>query len=128
MPCRYDGPEGPSEAEEYLSKVICLLDELEGGLAPTQRADRAWYGHHHKVKSAMPIRDQVVKSLCDRLKQTDVTKYSPEMQIWWRDHQIADQKREKEEAQKALEQKEIEVALSKLTPREQALLGVKPRQ
>lgn len=31
-----------------------------------------------------------VSNLCHRLSSTDVTKYSLEMQIWWRNHQQAD--------------------------------------
>jgi hypothetical protein len=28
--------------------------------------------------------------LCARLRQVDVTQYSLEMQLWWRDHQQVD--------------------------------------
>lgn len=38
--------------------------------------------------------DEKTAELCSKLKEIeDVSKYSLELQMWWRDHQIADQKR-----------------------------------
>lgn len=37
--------------------------------------------------------DKLTSELCSKLKTTDVTKYSLELQMWWRDHQEADRNR-----------------------------------
>lgn len=57
-------------------------------------------------------------------KETDVTKHSLEMQVWWRDHQEADRQRVAREVSDSKTQTERNAALSKLTPYERRLLGL----
>ena len=44
--------------------------------------------------------------------------------MWWRDHQEADARKEREAKAAAAAESERAAALSKLTPRERRLLGV----
>lgn len=50
-------------------------------------------GYHPNVYNKPVNGDKLVAELCAALMITDVTKYSLEMQIWWRDHQAADRER-----------------------------------
>ena len=54
----------------------------------------------------------------------DVTKYSLEMQMWWRNHQEADARHKREERNKVKERKTIKKALNKLTKDEIQLLKI----
>ena len=83
--------------EIRLSRAQCLLDELDG-----KKWDRhSWDGYHDKVYNLgkellETAANSVVATLCARLQKVDVTKYSLEMQIWWRDHRKADVERMKQ--------------------------------
>jgi hypothetical protein len=113
----------PNTREVQLSQVACLLDELDGKSFST----RHWDGYHPKVYSKFPteeLADQMVEQLCSRLQTLDVTKYSLEMQTWWRDHQKADKERLEKELEEATLQQHREAALAKLTPYEKGLLGL----
>jgi hypothetical protein len=77
--------------ESELSQVAYLLDELAG-----KKWDRSWWdGYHPRVyfKADRTNCDQLVRELCAALQSRDVTQYSLEMQIWWRNHQAADKAR-----------------------------------
>jgi len=91
MPCNSDHM-NPHTIEIEMSRVACLIDELDG--KPFDR--NAWRGYHPTVYGK-PVdkkrRDNMVAALCERLQGKDVTKQSLEMQIWWRDHQEADKAR-----------------------------------
>ncbi len=122
MPCNSDYME-PHARERDLSRVACLMDELNG---------RAWsphewqgfhprvYGHAITTKEA----DAMVADLCARLQSVHVPGYSLEMQIWWRDHQRADAQRLERELAAAKDADERAAALAKLTPHERKLLGL----
>lgn len=114
----------PTYLEIELSKVCSLLDELK-----TKKLDkRNWEGYHPKVYSkhlSLKCGNDLVSLLCKSLQKVDVTQYSLEMQIWWRDHRIADKKRIEKEQNDIKEKKEKEKALSKLTDYEKELLGLK---
>ena len=90
MPCRCDYME-PTKRELEASRVACLLSELDG--KPWSKDE--WRGYHPDVycRYSADLADNLVSTLCHKLKNLDVSQYSLEMQIWWRDHQIADQKR-----------------------------------
>lgn len=94
MPCDSSYME-PNDFEINLSRVYQLLDELDGIQLPKN------YGTGNDKRVYMrnlpnEILDVKTRELCTRLKhEPDVTKYSLEMQIWWRDHQKADLEREK---------------------------------
>lgn len=66
----------------------------------------------------------MVSKLCSKLQKADVSAYSLEMQIWWRDHQKADKKRLQAELDEAKSQAERKKALAKLTTYEKQLLGL----
>lgn len=121
MPCNSDYLRA-SGYEHELSRVACLLDELAG-----KKWERSWWdGYHPRVynKDCRVIGDQMVRELCDALQDRDATKYSLEMQIWWRDHQAADNARVERDMAKAKTDVEREAAVAKLTPAERLLLGV----
>jgi hypothetical protein len=108
--------------ERELSKVACLLDEIAG-----KKWERShWDGYHPSVycKSRSEIGDIMVKRLCDALQSVDVSQYSLEMQMWWRDHQAADKARVKLEIEASKTESERMDALEKLTPHERKLLGL----
>lgn len=121
MPCNSDHM-NPTSYELELSRVACLLDELAG----LPQVASNWLGYHHKVynKSTKELGDRMVSELCDALQTRDVTQYSLEMQVWWRDHQAADKARLAEEMRKHATAIEIEAALAKLNSYERKLLGI----
>ncbi len=90
MPCNSDYM-AANGYERELSRVACLLDELAG--KTWERSH--WNGYHPRVynKADRSMGDQMVRELCSALQERDVTQYSLEMQIWWRDHQAADKAR-----------------------------------
>lgn len=120
MPCNSDYM-NPTTKERDLSRVQCLLDELNG----IKFTRGSWDGYHPKVYCKSVNADNLVADLCSRLhKCPDVTKYSLEMQMWWRDHQEADFKRKQAEAKKQQAQKIKQKALAKLSPSERKALGL----
>lgn len=119
MPCRSDYMD-PTTKERNLSRVACLIDELAG----RKWTKSEWDGYHPRVYNERANADALVKELCSKLQEVDVTKYSLEMQMWWRDHMEADKKRVEQELQSAKDEKERKAALEKLTPHERRLLGL----
>ena len=98
MPCNSDYLDA-SPSERWLSAVYQLLDELDG-----KPFDPAEFGNGYDTRVYNKIHSQeekhaLVSLLCARLRQVDVTKYSLEMQMWWRNHQRADQKRADQSSQ-----------------------------
>ena len=120
MPCNSDYMEA-NKLELNISRVQCLLDELDG--KPWNQHD--WNGYHPKVYNKVngSLANKLVRQLCSKLKTTDVTQYSLEMQMWWRDHQEADAAREQQEQDKKIEAEKRVAALAKLTDEEKELLG-----
>jgi len=110
MPCKSDGPYYDSVALAVIL-IYRHLDELAG--KPPQ--DRHW-GFLSVTRSEL---DRLTAHLCGKLKSVDVTSYSLELQIWWRDHQKADRDREEN---RVLELRNA--ALGKLTDEECRLLGL----
>ena len=105
-----------------MSKVACLMDELDG----KKKINRDhWRGYHPRVYNEDVDADTMTAELCARLQAVDVTDYSLEMQIWWRDHKAADKKRAKAAVAKAKTDKQRAAAIKKLTPHERKLLGLK---
>lgn len=121
MPCNSDYME-PVSYEIELSRVACLLDELDGKKTINKSH---WEGYHPKVYNNQRLDgDKLVALLCKRLQNINVSKQSLEMQIWWRDHQLADKKRLEKELKAKKNQADKEKALKKLTPYERKLLGL----
>lgn len=123
MPCNSDYMQATS-FEVNLSTVYGLLDELKTGKLPKNFGN----GYDKRVYNKglkQEFLDKKTKELCTKLQNTDVTKYSLEMQMWWRDHQKADKERVEKYLQAKKDVKAKEKALSKLTPYEKKLLGLK---
>lgn len=120
MPCDCSYMEA-SGLEVQLSRVACLLDELNG-----KKWKKSWWNGYHPDVYCKDTRngDGLVTKLCSALQKVDVSKYSLEMQVWWRDHQEADRKRVKAELAAKKKQVDKTLALSKLTPYERRLLGI----
>ena len=121
MGCRNDDQKATNQ-ELLLSRVACLLDELDGKSINPHH----WRGYHPRVYNCVhgTLGDELVSQLCSRLQTLDVKKYSLEMQIWWRDHQAADKARCENELRIARTNKEREAILAKLSPHERKVLGL----
>ena len=111
MPCNCDHME-PTFRERESAKIRALLFEVgirqdSGGI----------YGNTDALN-----RD--ASELCEFCAgSSDISHFSLELQIWWRDHQKADKERlEREQEKNKTEQEQLE-ALSKLTDYEKGLLG-----
>jgi hypothetical protein len=104
-----------------MSKVACLLDELDGKkrINPDH-----WRGYHPRVYNRRPDADAMTAELCSRLQSVDVSACSLEMQMWWRDHKEADKAKAKATMAKAKTTAQRQAALAKLTPHERKLLGL----
>jgi hypothetical protein len=91
----------PTGGEIALSKVRAFLDEIETGRLITKHLS----GYHPDVYNKGTSRsalDGATAKLCALLSdEDDVTKYSLELQMWWRDHQAADERRKLEEKKEA---------------------------
>lgn len=117
--CSYMNADGK---EIRLSQVACLLDELDG--KPMNRDH--WRGYHPAVYGLHSLDgDKLVAALCERLQFVSVKDHSPEMQIWWRDHQAADKARIERELAMEKEADARIAAVAKLTPYERQLLGIR---
>lgn len=125
MPCNSDYMNA-NRLEIELSRVLLLIKELETG-KPVDIHSSEWGGYLSGVYNGGDLRkraDAAVADLCSRLQKVDVSKFSLEMQMWWRDHQAADKKREAEEKKKAEQDALRAAARSKLTPEERAALNL----
>lgn len=122
MPCNCDHLSA-NALEQEVSRVACLLDELDG-----KKWNRNWWnGYHPRVygKVDREMGDQMTRQLCDALQARDVTQCSLEMQLWWRDHKEADKARCERDLAEAKTKTGRDAALAKLTQHERLLLGLK---
>lgn len=119
MPCNSDYLEA-NNLEIEASKIVALLDELEGKPIP----DDYGSGYDDRVYNQAIDLDKLTAKLCKRLQKVDVSEYSLEMQIWWRDHQKADKARLEQEQKRLTTDKQKAAALKKLTKYERKLLGL----
>ncbi len=118
MPCQCDIQEDHRSVE--YQKVLALLKELKTGKLNLTKFNSGGYTDYDD-----DVLDKSTKELCGKLsKVKDIRKYTPEMQIWWREHQAADLRRKRREAEKQAEQKLKQQALAKLTTQERKALGV----
>lgn len=125
MPCNCDHLEA-NQLEIELSRVLMLTEELNTGV-PVDSHSSDWNGYKKGVYNGGDLKkraDEATANLCSRLQKTDVSKYSPEMQIWWRDHQAADRAREAKEKQYGERNALRASGLSKLTSEERRALGL----
>jgi len=122
MPCNSDYMNA-TQHEINLSVVYGLLDELKIGSLPENFGTGYDKRVYNKGLSKKHL-DEKTKELCSKLQKIDVTKYSLEMQMWWRDNKKADAKRLQKKLNERKTAKEKEKALAKLTPYERQLLGL----
>lgn len=94
MPCDSSHMEA-NGLEVELSRLLMLLEEFRTG-RPVNRKSDGWDGYHKQAygygqADLRKRADAATAELCGKLTACeDVTRYSLEMQIWWRDHQKAD--------------------------------------
>ena len=126
MPCNSDYME-PVHREREFSRVLCLLEEIDTG-KPVDTNSNSWKGFHPRAYNqsfGKDVLDGSVAFLCDILSRTrDVSKYSLEMQTWWRDHKAADAARLAQERADATRESIRRKALAKLTEEEREVLGL----
>lgn len=115
MPCVSECLE-PSDREKESVRVRTFLRLMGFWAAPAPSI----YGDVDNL-------DRDTAKLCDWCKTApDMSKQSLELQIWWRDHQLADAKREQAELKRTALKKLAEQARSKLTKSElDALLSTR---
>jgi len=112
-----------SQIERELSKVYQLLDELDGVPLNIKRYGDGYDSRAYN-RASRGVLDKKTRELCERLQSgdIDVTRYSLELQMWWRDHQIADAEKAEEKKRKVTEERKKKLALAKLTKAERELL------
>lgn len=126
MPCNSDHME-PHSHEVIASQCLTLIDELNG-----KKFNKDHYEGYHPDAYNVGITkegcDSLTAQVCEKLteieKRQDISKYSLELQIWWRDHKAADKKREKQEKKNANKESLKKKALAKLTKAERKALGL----
>lgn len=125
MPCFTDPPSAHEEAEKALNE---LLDEIG------DKGKRTSRGNIYGAMRSLDIQE-MTRILCAWCKKNDVKRKSLEFQIWWRDHQIEDEKHakavEREKERRAANAKEEQrrwrlrdSARAKLTKEERRVLGL----
>jgi len=92
MPCDSSYMEA-TNLEIEISKVCTILDYLKGD----EFNRRHWEGYHPKVYCQGLTRkdaDKKVRKLCKKLTRLEeeglLRVYELEVQMWWRDHKLAD--------------------------------------
>ena len=118
MACRSDYSQEQKHFDDECTRVINFLNELETGYLDPNFMKKKEYGLNQAVL------DYKTEQLCTRLQSVDVSKYSLDLQIWWRDHLRADVKRIQDELDLIKTTKEKSIALAKLTPHEREILGI----
>jgi len=116
MPCDSSHLEADGREVES-SKVREFLREVTG--KPFNHRRRAEY--YGNVKTL----DADTAELCGICQTVDVSRFSLELQLWWRDHQEADAKKAADVKRQAEEAEARDRALRKLSDAERALLGVR---
>jgi hypothetical protein len=111
MPCNCDHME-PSLHEKESKNLMSLMAGV--GM---YKHDVPYYGKVEAIHEHTAL-------LCKFCENNDVSSYSLELQIWWRDHLEADKIKVQTKLDKAKTDKEKELALEKLTLNERKLLGL----
>jgi hypothetical protein len=126
MPCNSDHLRSTG-LEVECSRILILLDELDGKGPPKPKSG-GWDGYDKRVYNERLDRgfaDELTAELCARIsKVKDLSKYSLELQVWARDHKIADAKRKRREAEEKQKAAARKKALAKLTKAERKVLGL----
>jgi len=117
--------------EIEISHLVYLHDEIKG-IPFTQEEWRRTPQTRRHVRYDQATADRLTRELCAVLsntrkesgRKTGASRYSLEMQMWWRDHQALDAKRKAAEAAERKNRKVRAAALAKLTPAERSALGL----
>lgn len=124
MGCKSDYLES-NQGEKNLSEVLTFLEELETGVFVKENTNGYRKDVYNRpldeINKELEIK---VPELCSKLQNLDTTKYSLELQMWWRDHKEADRLRLEKEMKEVMDNKLREQAISKLTDYEKKLLGL----
>ena len=123
MPCNSDYMNA-TPTERKMSQVACFMDEING----VNDSHACMEGYHPRVYGQnlnKNQQDEMVVRLCTKCRVIDISNYSLELQIWWRDHKRADELRNQTDA--VAEQRQIDTvtALAKLTDRDIEVLGLR---
>lgn len=103
---------GPTQRERESLKVLSFLKELGEEVGKYSSCGRA------------ETMNQDTAKLCELCQNTDISKQSLELQMWWRDHQKADEARIEEAMKAYYEARDKATAIAKLTLYERGLLGL----
>jgi len=123
MPCKSDGPYYDSVALAVIL-IYRHLDELADTFHPAfTPLGGSKFRHWEDLRACYGNLDKLTALLCERLRSVDVTRYSLELQMWYRDHQAADKAREERVAKEDALEARKQAALAKLTDEERELLG-----
>ena len=91
MPCDSSHMESTG-LERELCRVLLLLEEVRTGV-PVNPDSPDWGGYTKGVYGGADLRkrcDEATAELCSQMQTLNPRVFSPELQIWWRDHQKAD--------------------------------------
>src|SRR5688500_1174854 len=113
----------PHSEEIEATKIVALLDELDGKGQPNPKTYNSGLDKRVYNNANNNLLDSLTQQLCSRLQlEKDISVYSLELQIWWRDHQAADKKRVEEELRINQRTKDKADVLKKLTPYDRSFL------
>ena len=112
--------------EQELSRVFAFLDEVNYKI--TEHSENFGSGYDDRVygKATQRLLDYKTSLLCATITNTSrpLSKFSLELQLWWRDHQRLDAARAKTK-ELALSNKSLrESGLAKLLPEEREALSL----
>lgn len=106
----------PTTLQKYLSECLCFLGELAG-----HAWEKEWLTQHPRVKKEFTTKqdlDKLTEELCKKLQKVDVSNYSLELQIWWRDHVAHDTAQLKKEFKRIKTIQELQNFINSLSPYE----------
>ena len=98
MPCNCDHMES-SALECEASRLVVLLDEMAGLGSPNPKTYGDGYDKRVYGRATRKMADEMTAKLCGLLSAEGVAGRSLEMQVWWRDHQTADEKKNQSSSQ-----------------------------
>lgn len=113
MPCNSDYLNPNSLEKESIKVIKFLKSEFDVDV-----------GNFDNVYGRVQTLNEDVALLCELCQNSDVSKFSLELQLWWRNHQEKDRIRLNKEIAKLENAKKREIALSKLSDYEKKLLGL----
>ena len=128
MPCD-SGYLEATALERHLSRAYLLLDEVRTGRHVNSKSSE-WRGYDRRAygEATEKLLSTTVAQLCaeiTKLTPAQRAKHSLELQVWWRDHLVADAARVRREQRANVDKKLRAAALKKLTKAERRALGLK---